>query len=378
MALSGNLWPIHPKPKDDELLSSWMARSAEAFSMTTFNFFSAAFPGWDIWRHDIDSSTDDSLLRFIAKKTGTRYERALSSTFRHMEGLLYESHRKTTDNLWIMPLSMAQVNIKRFTLQCCTSCLREDKVPYFRKAWRIAFVTVCRKHHCMLRDRCHACGDPVNYSMSKPLGMLLMQCRQCGADLRDAPITSPEFDRQMCYQSALFSILKKGWTNVPGYGPTYSHLYFNGLHAIIRMMATGEKSEKLRNYMFMVMGEKHPYFKGKQHSIEHLDVNDRFTLLRIAQWLFEDWPNRLIEVCKEAKVYRYDMVQDMRGVPYWLRSVIHGHIFEPQRRTSDSEIKAAILYLKSTNQKVSESNVSKLMGIGNLFVNRRKRLRDFW
>jgi len=127
----------------------------------------------------------------------------------------------------------------------------------------------------------------------------------------------------------------------------------------------------------MVMEGKHPHFTGKQHFIEHLDVNDRYTLLGIAQWLFEDWPNRFIEVCKETGVYGYDIVQDMRGVPYWLRSVIHHHIFEPQRRASDSEVEAVIRYLRNTNQKISEWNVSKLIGIKNLFVNRKKKLSDF-
>jgi hypothetical protein len=36
--LSGVLWPIHPKPLEDEQLSSWMIRLARAYEIKPVSF----------------------------------------------------------------------------------------------------------------------------------------------------------------------------------------------------------------------------------------------------------------------------------------------------------------------------------------------------
>lgn len=164
-----------------------------------------------------------------------------------------------------------------------------------------------------------------------------------------------------------------------GYNIPYSHLFFDGLHMIMRVLATGPKSAALRSYVLSSIKKQTHSFKNGEHFISLLDVYDRHTLVEMTRWLFDDWPRRFISSCKYARFYGYDMFPDMQRVPYWLRSVLHDYIYEqkPKRRTSDSEIAAVISYLKNTNREVTERNVSRLIGSRNLFQNRKKKLEDF-
>ncbi|WP_321150951.1 TniQ family protein [Aeromonas jandaei] len=50
-----------------------------------------------------------------------------------------------------------------FGMQYCPLCLGEDKEPYYRLSWRLAFYTFCPRHQTLLLDRCHACGAPVAF-----------------------------------------------------------------------------------------------------------------------------------------------------------------------------------------------------------------------
>ena len=75
--LSGQIWPIHLKPFDDELLSCWMVRLAHAYGVKPVWFWNR------VWKRDavayrfVDRSAPVELLRLLSAGTGTRYERVL-------------------------------------------------------------------------------------------------------------------------------------------------------------------------------------------------------------------------------------------------------------------------------------------------------------
>lgn len=58
----------------------------------------------------------------------------------------------------------------------CTRCLAEN--GYAREDWDLASVTVCTRHHLVLRDDCSLCGQAILWD--RPA---LLQCESCGADL---------------------------------------------------------------------------------------------------------------------------------------------------------------------------------------------------
>ena len=65
----------------------------------------------------------------------------------------------------------------------CPECLKDG--VYVRLYWEHAYATACPAHRCRLVERCQACGEWLSLKRER-----IEQCA-CGADLRDAPPTSP-------------------------------------------------------------------------------------------------------------------------------------------------------------------------------------------
>src|SRR5689334_17319178 len=102
--LSGKLLPVHIKPKDDELLSSWLVRLAAAHGVMPYRFWSKVWPKALFWRKSKTDQQDDmEFLSFLSEKTGTPLERVLSTTLTEFCGLLYQKSLTNGYKSWIMP-----------------------------------------------------------------------------------------------------------------------------------------------------------------------------------------------------------------------------------------------------------------------------------
>ena len=66
-----SIWPIHPHPRPDELLSSWMVRLAHANRYKVHDFYALYFGRErQIWNRDIDHLAPDWLLNGLSFHTG--------------------------------------------------------------------------------------------------------------------------------------------------------------------------------------------------------------------------------------------------------------------------------------------------------------------
>lgn len=80
-----------------------------------------------------------------------------------------------------------QVPIYRY----CELCLREDRIPYIRRLWRLAFAFVCPTHGNILRDHCPCCHTRLDFSQDRfKVSRSIRLCTNCGADLC---VTTPVF-----------------------------------------------------------------------------------------------------------------------------------------------------------------------------------------
>src|SRR5919108_4163031 len=78
--LSGRLWPIHLKPYDDELLSSWLVRLSRAYGVDPKRFCASGWCQPAFWNRDIDKGIYDDVLQVLADKTATPPVRVLDTT----------------------------------------------------------------------------------------------------------------------------------------------------------------------------------------------------------------------------------------------------------------------------------------------------------
>jgi len=375
--LSGKLWPVHIKPLEDELLSSWLVRLARAHGLRLHTFCDLAWRHKPIWNRDIDKSADEEILRVLSEKTATPIERVRQTTLAAYEGWLYEKHNPYGNTKWIMPVGVYHRMRKRPGLQYCPMCLREDEDPYFRRRWRLAFVTLCEKHGRLLLDRCPRCKSPVNFHRNQIDKKSITLCFRCGKDLREAPQPSDIRVRaQVGQQVFLLKTLSDGWVMIPGSGPVYSHFYFDVLHQLMRLLAGGERSVPLRLVTSVSVRWKadEPRFTQNDNEIETLGPRGRCILLSRGMWLLVDWPPRLVGVGRKHGIWSSALLRDMDRPPFWYWRVIHEQLYEPSYSPSDLEVEAAVSYTRKLGKVPRERIVSRLLGVNQVFRKKRARV----
>jgi hypothetical protein len=171
--LSGQIWPIHLKPLDDELLSCWMVRLARAYGVKPVWFWNR------VWKRDavayrfVDRSAPVELLLLLSAGTGTCYERVVQTT--------------------LQPLANVRSILSPVpSLRYCPECLAADPVPYFRRQWQMGFLLVCPLHGVRLRAACHRCREPLTPELLGLDAASVGCCSHCRADLREHSIAADE------------------------------------------------------------------------------------------------------------------------------------------------------------------------------------------
>ena len=186
MDLNDKEFLIRPSPQQNELLSSWLVRVARLHDTKTTSFTNMHFKEYPkniIWQRDLDIWCPENLITRISQKSHLSKEEIFNMTLRSYEGKLREHIHGRTRTHFIQSLGN-YCHIKRNGgLRFCPECFKEDKVPYFRKEWRLSFYTACTKHQCFLHNRCPTCNSPLTISKSYNEKDFTF-CYKCGTDLK--------------------------------------------------------------------------------------------------------------------------------------------------------------------------------------------------
>jgi hypothetical protein len=309
-ASTSALLPAHVQPRVDELLSSWLVRLADAHGLKVQTFTAKLWPGDRIWHSDIDRSAPAWLLDSLIRCTSASREAVVGTTLRGFEGFVFPdiSWPRTP---WILPLTLRARTRTHAGLQYCPQCLSLPNGAYFRRIWRLGFLTSCAEHNCRLWDRCPRCHTPINVQRqqtgdrrSVPCAAL-DRCTKCGADLSAAsfiPISDEPDTRKL---RVLISNAVRGMSVAVGPHTLCPIEFFDVLRRLMRLVATGSVSAAIRTRIRRADGPtaRTPRFPTAHRGIEWLGVDDRSRLLSIAAWLIADWPGRLQHVTDVSGYY---------------------------------------------------------------------------
>lgn len=323
-----NLWPVHLKPKSDELLSSWIVRLAQGHGMKVQSFCHQAFGRQHaIWNRDIDKLAPRHFLESLCDVTGTPWEQAWQTTLNSYEGILYERHNPFGNSRWILPLGVYHRKRKGFGLLYCPLCLKEDREPYFRKQWRLAFHVICDRHGTAMLDRCPACGAAVVF-FRREMGNRtafdggdITRCYACSADLRHGPAYDPPGPdgQTLSILRSLIMFHDMGWWFVGNGNSVYSHLYFDVLHHVSALLASKHTS-RLREEVEHRTSFRAPSEIGtRQVSLEERSFCERYWQINSALWILQDWPDRFIGMCEASRVSMARVLKDI-DPPWWFES----------------------------------------------------------
>ncbi len=172
--------PLYVQPGADEALISWLGRLAHRFDLSPHQFAWQAFgvdnrgpAQW--WLRPSPLS-----LKRISEVTGVPGD--------HLERMT-PSYRGDEADGGFREIRYRNPPPQRWTryVALCTSCLREDVIPYLRLAWFIGWVAVCPRHEIALVTRCPSCNSKLRsaaYGSASPRPP--HQCATCGSSVLTA------------------------------------------------------------------------------------------------------------------------------------------------------------------------------------------------
>ena len=329
MAFQLTILPIMTYPKEDELFSSWLFRLATKNVSKAHTFTRFHLPGYSIWNRDIDRLAPDTMIERLSLLTEIPFETIFNLTLRSYEKNLFEVATTKTKQKWVLALGIYHRTWKQNGLQFCPSCLSNDEEPYFRKSWRLATSVVCTKCQLLLNDCCPNCNSPASFFRTD-IGFKIdiapkeiAICPKCDFNLRNSPRYPPMIGT-IGFQHKLNRILKtNSWYNHPAYE------YFEVLFQVQKILRT--KMKFYKSFQGMMLGYEGMRIKGfsQDRDIEMMKTFDREHLIRVGSWLLEDWPNRFVALCKEAKLSTFAIVKDAKNLPSWFTGEAQRSLHQP-------------------------------------------------
>ena len=360
-------------------------RIAMGNGLKLYSFCCVALKRITSWNRDVDKIAYPELVKIVAEKTATPFHRAWDTTLSSYEGLCYEKHNAYGNTVWILRAGIYHRTRRLFGQQYCPRCLREDREPYFRKSWRLAFITLCSKHNVLLLDRCPRCGSPVNFhrdemgDRNKACAQSLVCCHKCAFDLRRSTVQTAKkivtaVDAKN--QNILLAGIEQRWVQLHNAQPIYCLSFFPVLHQLMRILNSRAKLRDCSNYLIAIPKKQKLQKRhlNKKREIEQLSPIERLHLLRAVFHLFDDWPNRFIDICLRFKIPSSELFRDFDNPPYWFWKPVRDHLYHPDYSPTDEEIRSVIRFMYRQNIPPTKRNISRFFGptLYNIFRKRDK------
>jgi|GEM_PF-265864 len=348
--LGSQLWPIHLKPRHDELLSSWMIRLAHGHGYKSEKMLRMLFgPQHATWCRDIDKLAPEWLLTKICQITGTAAERAKRTTLSDYSGIVSEQIHTDGYCSWILPSYIYHRQRTRPGLMYCPCCLKSDEVPYFRRIWRLAFITACSEHGVHLLDACPACGAaviPHRVDMGPdallPRDRSLTRCWKCGHDLRTAPTISCTTGLSM-FTKHLEGVVSDGFAAVAGNPTLHSVLYFAGLRILVR-------------FAVRLCGLKRTH-------IELMPLTHRRDVMTAVAKLIASWPVNFLDALVQHKAKYSDLAGPRDTLPFWIEQCVHPLKRHQRADWTDEEIAEVARVIESRHCRLNDATARRKYGV---------------
>lgn len=370
----GQLLLFRPRPKEDELLSSWLVRLAWANLTKVHPFTRRLFDGdRTLWQIDLDRSCPEKYLERLSDATGVPLVRVYETTLRGLGGVLFEDSESCANTQWLLEIKKRGRARLGYAQQYCPLCLSDDIEPYFRRMWRLAFSVVCPKHRVVMLDACPVCGacvafhtvDYGDWLYRHP--MSLARCASCGLDLRTLrhDVLSPASDALCDFVGELKDILTLDKSNPPRDDVAIPLAFYKGLHVLASAMASTGATARLRD----ALARRHgllpllPAFGRCRGRFEHLRVGDRCLLLSYVQDILRDWPVGFVGLAKQIKLSSSYFQRYGVTIPYWVAQPIRSALYGKHYSPSEMEWTAAAEWLRRSGREVNPNTVRKALGV---------------
>jgi len=181
-------WTINLKPFPDELLSSWLIRTAIANGSDPMSLTGTIWDKWRPWTVDIDRVIPDKKMLQLSFASNLPIDTLKSMTLEPIIEQILGGY-KLNHSLpwpWVIPTGN-RGRVHTNGLHFCSKCLKNPPI-YFKQSWRLSWNTVCSKHHILLSIACPDCGTVVSPHLVTFQNTALEKCINCNYDLTQSPV----------------------------------------------------------------------------------------------------------------------------------------------------------------------------------------------
>ena len=206
----------------------------------------------------------------------------------------------------------------------CPWCLQGDAEPYFRRQWRLTFVTLCPQHRCQLLDRCAACAAPCHLHHVPRDAAAITCCYRCQFDARRAGaprvVRPADHHRLIQFQTSLVAALHRGWYPLAPTASVPTEESLAVLKHLGRLLITRHRAHALRRERrspLETLAWEPSWLSSPERTIEVLPVTDRGALMRLLAWWLDQWPEQFVAMCAMAQLTRTDLRSGFLAEPDW-------------------------------------------------------------
>ncbi len=290
--------PLRP----DEILSSWLVRSALAQGCDPLTLAGHLWPGWRAWTVDLDRSITEAHIKRAAQASGIPASSLRQATLAPVSMMASSNAGTVAGTMPWITVTGARNRKRRTGMQFCSACLAEDASPYSRIQWRCAWHAACGVHGVLLHDRCPKCGVPAQPHRlpadSKDAG----RCHACASKLASAPIEQAEEDT-LAFQEAADAVVLQGWGSYdsPDSAPAGEWLAMARFFVGLARRAAASRLDVLERLLAKLgidARELHPPETGLP--LEMLPPRERAMLFRAAWRMIRAGPRRLVEAAHSS------------------------------------------------------------------------------
>lgn len=353
-ALRNSRFIIVPKIKSDELIVSWFVRTSYAHQTHPHTFVKLHLnkSSQVLSSNNFDVCITNEDIKALEYKSNNKVS-LFGTTLRSYNGYLQENIINNGLNKLLCPL--------RF----CPICLKEDRVVYFRKKWRIIFNTVCEKHRCFLYDRCPNCNSFLDITKMYGNKLSFKFCYKCGFELsksRKLPLNKKIMHGFKTVKN-LNKILCNGYINF-GKDLIYSFYFYDCLFQLSKKILKHKKNSYIKNrYLFKYLNLK--AYSPSQPVLHQIPIKEQYALFSLCYFLFEKFPLNIKNYINKNKLSYWETLKDMDYVPFWFDVLINSlspRLVPISKMLTKIEIENGKKHLKANGLLVSKVNMSRLFG----------------
>lgn len=345
---------VVPEPLQDELLSSWLVRTAYAHHTHPHTFVNL-FLGNNcerISQKEIDILLAHNEISSLEQKTLNKIN-IFQMTLKSYESYLQEKIISNGFNKLLC------------SLRFCPKCLKADKVPYFRKIWKVAFYTVCSKHKCFMLDTCPQCNTKIDISKMYQNKFSFQYCYKCGFDLKQSKVITlnKEMKSNLFLYERLLDIVNKGYI-VLGKSFVYSFYFFDAMIQLSKkILKHGYAQGIMENKIFKSL--RTVKLKPSQTIQQHLSIKEQHSLNSMIMNLFDNYPRNFERYVKTNKLSHWQMLKDMGYVSFWFENLVNEitpRLVPITKMITHEEIENGKHYLICNGMLVNKANLTRLFG----------------